>query len=117
MTETASDTTARYPVRLVATRAGLSPHLLRAWERRYGVVTPGRSEGGQRLYSELDIERLGRLRRLVERGHAIGRIASLPLEELARLETESATGAPEVGAAAGYDEDARDRRVREFNDA
>jgi DNA-binding transcriptional MerR regulator/methylmalonyl-CoA mutase cobalamin-binding subunit len=117
MTETASDTTARYPVRLVATRTGLSPHLLRAWERRYGVVTPSRSEGGQRLYSELDIERLGRLRRLVERGHAIGRIASLPLEELARLETESATGAPEVGAAAGYDEDARDRRVREFNDA
>ena len=56
--------TARYPVRLVALRTGLTPHLLRAWERRYGVVTPGRSEGGQRLYSDLDIERLTSLRRL-----------------------------------------------------
>ena len=117
MTETASDTIARYPVRLVATRTGLSPHLLRAWERRYGVVTPSRSEGGQRLYSELDIERLSRLRRLVERGHAIGRIASLPLEELARLEAESAPAAPVVGAVGGLDEDSRGRSIREFNDA
>lgn len=76
----------RYPVRLVALRTGLSPHALRAWERRYRVVTPTRSEGGQRLYTDLDIERLLRLRRLTERGHAIGRIASLPLDELARLE-------------------------------
>lgn len=78
----------RYPVRLVALRTGLSPHALRAWERRYRVVTPTRSEGGQRLYSDLDIERLLRLRRLTERGHAIGRIAALPLEELVRLEKD-----------------------------
>ena len=63
--------------------------MLRAWERRYGVVSPTRSEGGQRLYSELDIERLLRLRRLTERGHAIGRLAGLALSELARLEEET----------------------------
>ncbi|HEU4523411.1 MAG TPA: MerR family transcriptional regulator [Gemmatimonadales bacterium] len=79
----------RYPVRLVALRTGLTPHVLRAWERRYGVVSPTRSEGGQRLYSELDIERLLRLRRLTERGHAIGRLAALALSELARLEEET----------------------------
>ena len=79
----------RYPVRLVALRTGLTPHVLRAWERRYGVVSPTRSEGGQRLYSELDIERLLRLRRLTERGHAIGRLAALALAELARLEEET----------------------------
>ncbi|MBA2458540.1 MAG: MerR family transcriptional regulator, partial [Gemmatimonadales bacterium] len=80
----------RYPVRLVAVRTGLSQHVLRAWERRYGVVTPSRSEGGQRLYSQLDIERLSRLRRLTERGHGIGRLASLGLDELTRLDEESA---------------------------
>lgn len=91
MTATDSTGTAgqpRYPVRLVALRTGLSPHALRAWERRYRVVTPTRSEGGQRLYTDLDVERLLRLRRLTERGHAIGRIAALPVEELARLEAE-----------------------------
>ena len=74
---------------MVALRTGLSPHVLRAWERRYRVVTPTRTEGGQRLYSDLDVERLLRLRRLTEHGHAIGRIASLPLPELARLEQEA----------------------------
>jgi MerR family transcriptional regulator, light-induced transcriptional regulator len=76
----------RYPVRLVSVRTGLTPHVLRAWERRYQVVTPTRTDGGQRLYSDLDIERLRRLRRLTERGHAIGRLAPLPLDELIRLE-------------------------------
>ncbi|MBA3260105.1 MAG: MerR family transcriptional regulator [Gemmatimonadales bacterium] len=83
----------RYPVRLVATRTGLSAHVLRAWERRYGVVTPTRSEGGQRLYSQLDIERLSRLRRLTERGHGIGRLASLGLDQLTSLDEESAAEA------------------------
>ena len=82
----------RYPVRLVAQRTGLTPHVLRAWERRYRVVAPSRSEGGQRLYSDFDIERLRRLRRLTDRGHAIGQVAGLPLDELIRLD-ETSSGA------------------------
>jgi DNA-binding transcriptional MerR regulator/methylmalonyl-CoA mutase cobalamin-binding subunit len=73
--------------------------VLRAWERRYGVVSPTRSEGGQRLYSELDIERLLRLRRLTARGHGIGRLALLALPELARLEEEIPAPAPAAAAA------------------
>ena len=76
MTELSDSRMPRYPVRLVALQTGLTPHVLRAWERRYGVVTPTRTDGGQRLYSQLDIERLSRLRRLTERGHGIGRLAS-----------------------------------------
>jgi DNA-binding transcriptional MerR regulator/methylmalonyl-CoA mutase cobalamin-binding subunit len=97
MVEAIESQTPRYPVRLVAVRTGLTPHVLRAWERRYGVVTPARTEGGQRLYSDLDIERLRLLRRLTDRGHAIGRIASLPIAELARLDEE--TGGADEGAA------------------
>jgi DNA-binding transcriptional MerR regulator/methylmalonyl-CoA mutase cobalamin-binding subunit len=94
----------RYPVRLVASRTGLSAHVLRAWERRYRVVSPTRSEGGQRLYSDLDVERLLRLRRLVDRGHSIGRIAALELSDLVELEKAmpdlSPTPAPEEGDGA-----------------
>ena len=97
MTEPFEFPTPRYPVRLVAVRTGLTPHVLRAWERRYGVVSPARTEGGQRLYSELDIERLLLLRRLTDRGHAIGRIASLPIAVLAKLDQE--TGPVEEGPA------------------
>jgi DNA-binding transcriptional MerR regulator/methanogenic corrinoid protein MtbC1 len=80
----------RYPVRVVAARTGLSPHVLRAWERRYQVVRPSRSDGGQRLYSDLDVERLRKLGRLVEAGHAISRLAGLTLAQL-----EQVSGAPE----------------------
>jgi hypothetical protein len=51
----------RHPMRLVVLRTGLTPDLLRAWEKRYGVVTPIRSRGGQRLYSDADVERLSQL--------------------------------------------------------
>ncbi len=78
--------TPRHPVRLVANRTGLSPHVLRAWERRYGVVAPHRSDGGQRLYSDQDIERLRQLRQLTAKGHSISRIAGLSLAELDGLE-------------------------------
>lgn len=75
----------RHPVRVVASRTGLSPHVLRAWERRYGVVSPTRSEGGQRLYSDLDLERLTLLHGLTAEGTPISQVAQLPLEQLRRL--------------------------------
>jgi MerR family transcriptional regulator, light-induced transcriptional regulator len=93
--------TTRYPVRLVALRTGLTPHVLRAWERRHAVVTPTRSEGGQRLYSLLDIERLRRLRLLTDRGHAIGRLASLSLDALTRLDAETAEDDAKAPPSAG----------------
>lgn len=99
MTEALDRHSPRYPVRLVATRTGLSPHVLRAWERRYQVVTPTRSDGGQRLYSDLDIERLRLLNRLTGRGHAIGRIAALPLDELARLDREASAADLRAGGS------------------
>jgi DNA-binding transcriptional MerR regulator/methylmalonyl-CoA mutase cobalamin-binding subunit len=80
-----ADANPRYPVRLAALKSGITPHVLRAWERRYRVVTPGRSAGGQRLYSDDDIERLRLLRRLTAQGHGIGQLAKLPLDELERL--------------------------------
>ena len=101
---TIPDAQPRYPVRLVARRTGLTPHVLRAWERRYGVVVPARSEGGQRLYSDADIRRLELLRRLTDAGHSIARLARLPAEELAVL-VEATPMEPRSGDA----DDARER--------
>lgn len=78
----------RHPVRVVAQKTGLSSHVLRAWERRYGVVAPTRTAGGQRLYSDADIERLSRLRTLTAAGGSISQLAHLPLAQLTRM-TES----------------------------
>lgn len=79
---------ARHPIRVVATRTGLTPSALRAWERRYGVVEPGRSEGGQRLYSDADIERLSLLKRVTDAGRAISTVAGLSDDELRELVAE-----------------------------
>ena len=75
----------RHPLRVVVHRTGLSADLLRAWERRYGAVTPTRTAGGQRLYSDRDIERLRLLHRATVGGRAISQVAALPLAELEAL--------------------------------
>src|SRR5690349_24660950 len=49
-------------------RVGVSPEVLRAWERRYGVLRPTRSEGGFRLYSRADEERVRRMLALQQQG-------------------------------------------------
>ena len=57
-----------YTIRQAATRTGISIELLRAWERRYQVVSPVRTAGGYRLYDEPALERLRAMRRLVDAG-------------------------------------------------
>ena len=79
---------ARHPIRIAAKRTGLSPARLRAWERRYAAVRPSRTEGGQRLYSEAEVDRLTLLRRVVQAGRSIGQVASLSLPELKILARE-----------------------------
>lgn len=79
---------ARHPIRVVATRTGLTPSVLRAWERRYGIVDPARSDGGQRLYSDADIDWLSLLKRVTDAGRAIGDVAELPEDEVRRLAAE-----------------------------
>lgn len=54
----------------VARRAGIAPATLRAWERRYSIVEPTRTESGYRLYSEADERKLRKMRMLIEDGVA-----------------------------------------------
>jgi DNA-binding transcriptional MerR regulator/methylmalonyl-CoA mutase cobalamin-binding subunit len=78
----------RHPIQVVAKRTGLTVDVLRVWEKRYEVVEPGRSAGGHRLYSDLDVERLGLLNRAVSAGRRISRVAGLPVHDLKALVRE-----------------------------
>ncbi len=82
-----------YPLRTAARLTGLSPSLLRAWERRYGVVSPIRTPGGTRRYTASDLDRLRLVKAAVDAGHRVSQVAHLDVEALARF-----ASAPEPAA-------------------
>jgi DNA-binding transcriptional MerR regulator len=82
-------TTAHLRIGELSKRSGVSPHVLRAWERRYGLLRPVRSSGGLRLYSTDDLDRVRRMREHLGEGVAAAEAAAL------------VTGAAPGGAAAG----------------
>jgi methanogenic corrinoid protein MtbC1 len=67
--------------------------VIRAWEKRYAAVVPGRSATQRRLYTDQDVERLVLLKRATEAGRTISEAARLGNAELAALlRTDEATG-------------------------
>jgi MerR family transcriptional regulator, light-induced transcriptional regulator len=102
-----------YPIRAVARMTGLSVDTLRAWERRYEAVVPGRGQRG-RVYTDRHVDRLKLLSGLVAAGHAIGSIAALPDAALRKLRSgdsltpagpprDQVDGTPLVRAVQAYD--------------
>jgi MerR family transcriptional regulator, light-induced transcriptional regulator len=71
----------RLRIGALSERVGVSAELLRAWERRYGVLQPRRTEGGFRLYSAADEERVRAMLRHVEAGVPAAEAARLALAE------------------------------------
>jgi DNA-binding transcriptional MerR regulator/methylmalonyl-CoA mutase cobalamin-binding subunit len=82
-----------HPIKVVARRTGLSPDVLRAWERRYEAITPSRAGGSRRLYSNEDVERLTLLRRTIKSGRGISQVAGLSNESLRALLAEDEAAA------------------------
>ncbi len=66
----------------VANLCGVPVATLRVWERRYGVVAPPKTEGGQRLYSDHDVLKLTLLKTLTQHGHAISTMGSFGVPQL-----------------------------------
>ena len=60
----------------VSRRTGVAVTTLRAWESRYGVLRPSRTEGGHRLYSEEDVDRVLAVLRLTAQGWSVGAAAA-----------------------------------------
>ena len=86
-------------------RVGVSPELLRAWERRYELLHPIRTEGGFRLYTDDDAERVERMKRALGEGFSAAEAARRALAQERSVEC-ALDGAAErlVTAAHAYDE-------------
>jgi len=57
-----------YNIKQAAARAGVTVPVLRAWERRYGIVSPDRTASGYRQFDDADVDRIRTMRRLVDEG-------------------------------------------------
>ncbi|HET9344473.1 MAG TPA: MerR family transcriptional regulator [Candidatus Limnocylindrales bacterium] len=104
-----------YTIKEAAARTGLSVPVLRAWERRYGIVSPTRTAGGYRVYDDAALARLRSMRRLVADGWS-------PSTAAAAILSGTAPEAPDVAAAAptpaaGVPAGAADAQVRHFSEA
>jgi MerR family transcriptional regulator, light-induced transcriptional regulator len=85
-----------YRIGAVARLTGVPADTLRVWERRYAVAAPVRAASGSRVYAGEDVARLTLIKRLVDRGDAISRVAPLSLDELRqRLRGEGLRGGVE----------------------
>jgi len=87
-----------YPLRTVAAMTGLTPDLIRAWEKRYQVVAPIRGARGARLYTADDVAHLRLLARAVGGGRAIGDVAALRPAELETLVAQRSPDGQEPGS-------------------
>ena len=65
---------AYYSIGEVAERCGINPVTLRAWQRRYGLLKPQRSEGGHRQFDEEDVQRIEEIKRWIDRGVSLARL-------------------------------------------
>lgn len=74
-----------HTISVVAERTGLSRDVLRVWERRYQAVEPARTAGGQRLYSDQQLQRFMLLAKATRHGRSIGSIAALSTSALTNM--------------------------------
>ena len=72
-----------FKIGAVARLTGISVHTLRKWEERHGAVHPRRSEGGKRLYTDADVQRLVLIKKLADQGLSLQSIAACSFDELA----------------------------------
>ena len=65
------------PIRTVSTLTGVNAVTLRAWERRYGLISPQRTPKGHRLYTQRDVDHIKQILDLLGQGIAVSRVKPL----------------------------------------
>ncbi len=81
-----------FPIREVARLTGVNPVTLRAWERRYGLIQPTRTDSGHRLYSQADIDSIRSILGWLERGVAVSKVGSILARDQALAQEARGTG-------------------------
>lgn len=94
-----------YNIKQAAARAGVTVPVLRAWERRYGIVHPGRTAGGYRQFDDAAVARIRAMRALVDDGWSPSAAAAAIVAGAVPADGPDAGGdsgpAPDGGASAG----------------
>lgn len=78
----------------ISRRLGVSDHVLRAWERRYGLLRPVRTAGGFRLYSEADLDRVRRMQMHLTQGLSAAEAARAAIDGEPSAGTGTGAGGP-----------------------
>lgn len=81
-----------FPIREVSRMTGINPVTLRAWERRYGLIEPKRTESGHRLYTRDDIQTVSRILEWIERGVAVSKVGRILAREQQQADAVRAEG-------------------------
>jgi DNA-binding transcriptional MerR regulator len=87
-----------FPIREVARLTGVNPVTLRAWERRYGLIQPTRTDSGHRLYSQVDIESVRSILAWIERGVSVSKVGKI-LAKSSQIKSASSPIYEEVSAS------------------
>jgi len=77
-----------YSISFFSNACGVRPHTIRTWEKRYKAFSPERTDGGQRIYSEDDLNKGRLIVSLLEQGHTISRLAGKSMQDLRNLVIE-----------------------------
>ena len=93
-----------YRIKRVAKITGINPATLRAWERRYNLIAPGRTDSGYRLYSDDDVAMLSRIKQFTAEGLTIGEAIARVRRTLSPLPADAQ--APELSDVRGQLRDA-----------
>jgi DNA-binding transcriptional MerR regulator len=91
-------TTALLRIGELGQRVGASPTLLRAWERRYGLLRPVRSAGGYRLYDADDERRVRAMQELLAQGVSAREAAAVVLAGGSPPDADAPAGEPAIRA-------------------
>lgn len=68
---------ALYTIGEVALLCDINPVTLRAWQRRYGLLKPQRTDGGHRLFNDADIDRIREIKRWIDNGVQVSKVKML----------------------------------------
>ena len=68
---------ALYTIGEVALLCDINPVTLRAWQRRYGLLKPQRTDGGHRLFNDADIDRIREIKRWINNGVQVSKVKML----------------------------------------
>lgn len=72
----------KFPIRELSSRTNVNTVTIRAWERRYGLLNPARTDKGHRLYSEQDVITIEKVRELIARGVPLNKVKTLLNEKI-----------------------------------